>query len=74
MNAYFADVAGFLKSHMGPGFARIDRFIDSISIGNINANGGLACACIDHVGIALQKQLSAPIVADLKNPSEMHSQ
>jgi len=51
MNNNAADGAGVAQANERPGLARVDGFIYAVSVNNVAADAGLACAGIDHIRI-----------------------
>ena len=51
MDAHLADIARIFEAEMRPGLARVGGLVDAVAMRDIAANGGLAHANIDHVGV-----------------------
>src|SRR5258708_37148079 len=51
MAAPFANIAGVVEAKMRPGFACVSGLVDAVAMGDVAANGRLAHADVDHVGV-----------------------
>src|SRR5215467_5202939 len=51
MDAHLADVAGVFEATMHPRFACVSGQVDAVAMGDVAANGRLAHANVDHIGV-----------------------